>query len=287
LLNFNDISLHHFAMSLFVASLNSGSNGNCYYIGNDQEAVLIDAGISCRETEIRMKRLGLSLRKVKAIFISHEHSDHINGVTTLSKKYQLPVYVTPDTGREGRLNIKDHLSNSFKAYETVSIGSLSIVAFPKFHDASDPHSFIVSSDTVKVGVFTDIGVSCEHVVKNFQQCHAVFLESNYDEVMLETGSYPIQLKNRIRDGKGHLSNRQALDLFLRHKPPFMSHLFLSHLSAENNTHRIVREMFQEKSGNTKIIIASRSKETKLYHIRQLIKKEDASMPSSYSQLSLF
>jgi phosphoribosyl 1,2-cyclic phosphodiesterase len=140
---------------------------------------------------------------------------------------------------------------------------------------------------VKVGVFTDIGISCEHVIRNFQQCHAVFLESNYDEMMLETGSYPIQLKNRIRDGKGHLSNRQALDLFLRHKPSFMSHLFLSHLSAENNTHRIVRDLFQEQSGNTKIIIASRSKETKLYHIRQLKKKEDASMPSSYSQLSLF
>jgi phosphoribosyl 1,2-cyclic phosphodiesterase len=275
------------AMSLFVASLNSGSNGNCYYVGNDQEAVLIDAGISCRETEIRMKRLGLSLRKVKAIFISHEHSDHISGVTTLSKKYQLPVYVTPDTKREGRLNIKEHLSCSFKAYEPITVGNLSVVPFPKIHDASDPHSFIVSSETVKVGVFTDIGVACQNVVKNFQQCHAVFLESNYDEDMLETGRYPIQLKNRIRDGKGHLSNRQALDLFLQHRPPFMTHLLLSHLSAENNTQKIVKDLFQEKAGNTKIIIASRSKETRLYHVRHSVKMEDTTIRSSYSQLSLF
>jgi phosphoribosyl 1,2-cyclic phosphodiesterase len=275
------------AMSLFVASLNSGSNGNCYYVGNDQEAVLIDAGISCRETEIRMKRLGLSLRKVKAIFISHEHSDHINGVTTLSKKYQLPVYATPETKREGRLNIKEHLSYSFRAYEIISLGNLSVMPFPKIHDASDPHSFIVSSDTVKVGVFTDIGVACEEVVKNFQQCHAVFLESNYDEVMLETGRYPVQLKNRIRDGKGHLSNRQALDLFLQHRPPFMTHLLLSHLSAENNTQKIVKDLFQEKAGNTKIIIASRHKETRLYHIRHSIKTEDTRTKPSYSQLSLF
>ena len=78
-------------MSLFIASLNSGSNGNCYYIGNEREAILVDAGISCRETERRMNRLGLSMQKVKAIFVSHEHSDHINGVTVLSKKYNLPV----------------------------------------------------------------------------------------------------------------------------------------------------------------------------------------------------
>jgi phosphoribosyl 1,2-cyclic phosphodiesterase len=274
-------------MSLFAASLNSGSNGNCYYVGNDQEGVLIDAGISCRETEIRMKRLGLSLRKVKAVFISHEHSDHINGVTTLSKKYQVPVYVTPETKREGRLNIKEHLSYSFSAYQPVSIGKLTIMAFPKVHDATDPHSFIVSSDSVKVGVFTDIGVACEDVVRNFRQCHAVFLESNYDEVMLETGSYPIQLKNRIRDGKGHLSNRQALDLFLNHKPAFMSHLFLSHLSAENNTQKMVRSLFQTNAGDTRIILASRNKESKLYHIRHNEKREDPTMKATYSQLSLF
>jgi phosphoribosyl 1,2-cyclic phosphodiesterase len=274
-------------MSLFIASLNSGSNGNCYYVGNDQEAVLIDAGISCRETEIRMKRLGLLLRKVKAIFISHEHSDHINGVSVLSKKYQLPVYVTPDTKREGRLNLKEDLSFSFKAYEPVTIGNISITPFPKLHDASDPHSFVVASDTVKVGVFTDIGSPCEHVIRNFQLCHAVFLESNYDEEMLETGRYPIQLKNRIRDGKGHLSNRQARDLFLKYKPSFMSHLLLSHLSAENNSHKIVRDLFLEKSGDTNIIIATRNKETKLYHIRHIKRKEDAMIPSSCSQLSLF
>ena len=81
-------------MSLFISSLNSGSNGNCYYIGNENEAILIDAGIACREIEKRMKRLNLSIRKIKAVFISHEHSDHIKGIEVLSKKYQLPVYIT-------------------------------------------------------------------------------------------------------------------------------------------------------------------------------------------------
>ena len=90
-------------MSLFITSLNSGSNGNCYYIGNEHEAVLVDAGISCRETETRMQRLGLSIKKVKAIFISHEHSDHIRGVSVLAKKYRLPVYITPLTHQHGGL----------------------------------------------------------------------------------------------------------------------------------------------------------------------------------------
>src|SRR4051794_29684844 len=93
-------------MALFITSLNSGSNGNCYYIGNSEEAVLVDAGISCRETEKRMQRLGLSMNKVKAIFISHEHTDHTSGVTTLAKKYQLPVYITTGTHFHSSLSVE-------------------------------------------------------------------------------------------------------------------------------------------------------------------------------------
>src|SRR5450432_3881331 len=111
-------------MSLFIASLNSGSNGNCYYIGNEHEAVLVDVGISCRETEKRMLRLGLSMNKVKAIFVSHEHSDHISGIPVLAKKYQLPVYITPATQQNGGLYLDDHLVVRFIAFQTVTIGEL-------------------------------------------------------------------------------------------------------------------------------------------------------------------
>src|SRR5882762_8626709 len=106
-------------MSLFITSLNSGSNGNCYYIGNDTEAVLIDAGISCRETEKRMKRLGLSMSIVKAIFVSHEHSDHITGIPNLSKKYQLPVFITKPTLTSSGIPIEKHLVHSFKAHQSI------------------------------------------------------------------------------------------------------------------------------------------------------------------------
>src|ERR1700690_818763 len=100
-------------MSLFITSLNSGSNGNCYYVGNEHEAVLIDAGISCRETEKRILRLGLSMRLVKAIFVTHEHSDHINGVPMLAKKHKLPVYITPITLQRGGLALDESLVNAF------------------------------------------------------------------------------------------------------------------------------------------------------------------------------
>lgn len=278
-------------MSLFVASLNSGSNGNCYYVGTQDEAVLIDGGISCRETEKRMKRLGLSIKKVKGVFISHEHGDHIHGVTTLSKKYQLPVYITRDTLQHGKLTVREDRIFTFQAGTPLMIGNLRITAFPKFHDASDPYSFVVSSASVNVGIFTDIGLACQNVISHFGQCHAAFLEANYDEAMLENGGYPQVLKNRIRGGQGHLSNRQALDLFTTYRPSFMSHLFLSHLSRNNNKPKIVRDLFAPVAGRTKIIIASRDKETELYHIRNTIPSPQRIRSSktqfSQHQLSLF
>ena len=254
---------------MFVCSLNSGSNANCYYLGNQDEAILVDAGLSCRETVKRMKRAGLSIRKVKAIFVSHEHGDHVHGVAALSRKFRLPVYITYGTFQNSRLDIHEDLVVHLRAYDPVSIGSISVTAFPKLHDASDPHSFVVECRDVKVGVFTDIGVPCEHVITHFRQCHAAFLEANYDEVMLANGSYPYHLKNRIRGGKGHLSNDQALELFATHGPSFMSHLFLSHLSRDNNSPKIVTNAFKRIAGGTEIIIASRDKESRLYHIRNV------------------
>jgi len=253
-------------MSLFITSLNSGSNGNCYYIGNDTEAVLVDAGISCRETEKRMRRLGLSMQQVKAIFVSHEHTDHIRGIPVIAKKYRLPVYITHATLHSGGISLRDEQVVSFSAYAPVQVGGLTITAFPKHHDASEPHSFIVSNGQVNIGVFTDIGAPCEHVIQHFQQCHAAFLEANYDEQLLENGRYPYYLKKRIRGGKGHLSNPQALDLFKTYRPPFMSHLLLSHLSAENNHPDLVQSLFDAHANGIEIIVASRFQETAVYAI---------------------
>lgn len=253
-------------MSLFISSLNSGSNGNCYYIGNEKEAVLVDAGISCREIEKRLKRLNLSIQKVKAVFISHEHTDHIRGLHSLVKRHKLPVYITTPTLKFGRLYFKYDVARNFKAHETIAVGDLKITAFPKLHDASDPYSFTISCNNINVGVFTDIGLPCENVINHFKRCHAAFLEANYDDEMLDKGNYPYHLKKRIRGGKGHLSNKQALELFKRHRPAFMSHLLLSHLSQNNNSPELVEELFTQHADGVKMIIASRYQESEVYHI---------------------
>jgi phosphoribosyl 1,2-cyclic phosphodiesterase len=253
-------------MSLQLASLNSGSNANCYYIGNSKEAVLIDAGLSCRETEKRMKRLELDMKKIKAIFISHEHADHIAGLEVLSKKYQLPVYITPATLRNSQLKLEPHLIQSFSKNKPVQIGELEIVPFTKSHDADDPHSFTISAYGLNIGVITDIGYACKQVLKHFAKCHAVFLESNYCEDMLMYGGYPYHLKQRISGDEGHLSNKQALDLFLNYKAPHLQLLILSHLSQNNNKPEIVEELFAPHADNVQVVVASRYKESEVFTI---------------------
>ncbi|TSD66495.1 MBL fold metallo-hydrolase [Inquilinus sp. KBS0705] len=252
-------------MQVFIASLNSGSNGNCYYVGNEREAILIDAGISCRETEKRMARLGLSIQKVKAIFISHEHSDHIRGLAVLAKKYKLPVYVTDGTVHHCG-EVPRELCHQLKSYLPVKIGGLEVIGFPKHHDAVEPHSFMVTCGSTRIGVFTDIGATCEHLIRHFAQCHAAFLEANYDEEMMENGRYPFYLKRRIRGGKGHLSNKQALELFINHKPAYMSHVLLSHLSRDNNNPQLAQQLFEQHANGTHISVASRDVESAVYCI---------------------
>lgn len=278
-------------MALFITSLNSGSNGNCYYIGNHTEAVLIDAGISCRETEKRMKKLGLSMSSVKAIFVSHEHADHISGIRVLSKKHQLPVYVTAATLRSAGFIVEKSLLRYFTADQPVVIDGLTVTAFSKFHDASDPHSFMVSYGGINVGVLTDIGNCCKQVTRHFKQCHAAFLEANYCEDMLMNGNYPYILKKRISSDNGHLSNAQALELFTKYRSSQLSYLILSHLSKNNNKPELVDQLFRQQAGATNIIVASRYEETPVFRIDQNNKPADhysqADSSPGQVQLSLF
>lgn len=277
-------------MALYITSLNSGSNGNCYYIGNETEAILIDAGISGRETERRMKRLGLAMDLIKGIFISHEHIDHITGIAALSRKFQFPVYITEATQRATNLPIDDRLICRFVADEVTRIGELSITAFVKSHDAVDPHSFVVGGNDVRIGVFTDIGYCCERVVKYFSGCDAIFLEANYCEDMLRKGNYPYHLQRRISGRQGHLSNTQALELFLQHRGNRLSHLILSHLSKNNNSPELVDRLFREHAGPVKVTVASRYAETPLFEVTpqiMMVPPRRSVYKPPVQQLSLF
>lgn len=254
-------------MTLEVASINSGSNGNCYYIGHGSEAVLIDAGLSCRETVKRMNSMGLDIAKVKALFVSHEHTDHIKGVEVLSRRYNIPVFISSRTHASSGLRLREDLFAPMDAEQHYAAGSFSVKAFKKHHDAADPFSFNVYWQNLVVGVYTDLGHACSNVVKHFRECHAVFLETNYDEDLLDKGLYPYHLKQRIKGNKGHLSNTQALELFVNHRAPHLSHVFLSHLSQDNNHPQLAIDLFKKHAGHTEVHLAPRYSESGVFKIR--------------------
>lgn len=256
-------------MPLSIASLNSGSNANCYYVGNEDDAILVDAGLAYKETILRMEGLGLDPKCLKAVFISHEHTDHISGVTQLHRKLNLPVYITEKTRLNTALRFRDDLIRPFIANAAIQIGSLHVLPFTKFHDAADPHSFMVYDNEVTIGILTDIGHACKEVINCFKQCDAVFLESNYCEEMLASGSYPAQLKKRISGKSGHLSNRQALELFVKHKSERLQLVLLAHLSQNNNTPEKALSEFRDHIGKIKLHVARRDGASELFEIHPI------------------
>jgi phosphoribosyl 1,2-cyclic phosphodiesterase len=253
---------------LKIASIASGSNGNCYYLGNDDDAILIDAGVSAKQIAERMNRLGLSLSKLRGLFISHEHADHIRGIDVFSRKHAVPVFMTQKTYVSYGHVIRDTLLNFFLPGKPVQLGNISVHPFLKSHDAIEPCSFSVSSGNRNVAVITDIGLQCENVIDHIRNADAAFLESNYDDQMLKTGPYPAYLKRRIASDVGHLSNTQAASLALEYASARLKHIFLSHLSANNNTPELALSTFIQLTRRRSdlkldVLIASREKESRV------------------------
>lgn len=242
---------------LEICAIASGSNGNCYYIGNNTDAVLIDAGISTKQIFARMKERGLNPAKIKALFITHEHSDHMRGARVLGKRLQIPVYITAKTYNSSYRNLRPDYPRFFTPEETIQVGGFTIHPVPKNHDAAEPCSFRIEYDERNIGVFTDIGEACNNVKSHLELCDGLFLESNYDEKMLWEGNYPWPLKKRVASEVGHLSNDQALQLLENHAGEKLKLVFLSHLSKENNTPEIALQNMQSLSHRFEIKLASR------------------------------
>lgn len=240
-----------------ICAIASGSNGNCYYVGNNNEAVLIDAGISCKQVIARMEERGLDPGKLKAIFITHEHVDHVRGTRVLCKTLNIPAFFTYGTWNNTHKSSKPIHYRFVHLNQAVEIGALSIHAFSKNHDAHEPVSFRIEAGNFNIGVMTDIGSVCENVIHHFKLCNAVFLESNYDEKMLWEGPYPWPLKKRVASELGHLSNNQALELVTQHGSAALKMVFLSHLSGENNTPDIAYQAFESLHDSYEIIKTSR------------------------------
>ncbi len=227
-----------------ICALASGSNGNCYYVGNEEEAVLVDIGISNRQLNKRMKELGLSMTKIKALFVTHEHTDHIKGMRIVTDKNDIRAYATKKTYENTRKDCQSEEVNFFEAGDTISVGNIKVYSFSNAHDAIDPVSFRVEVDGQNVAVITDLGVSNNEVKEHLQICNAAFLESNYDHNMLETGKYPYFLKSRVSSDLGHLSNDQAFDLVNSLEDSPLKTIFLSHISADNNSIELALDAFK-------------------------------------------
>jgi phosphoribosyl 1,2-cyclic phosphodiesterase len=241
-----------------VCAIASGSNGNCYYVGNENDAILVDAGISCKQILLRMEQKALSPQKLRAVFISHEHADHVRGARVLSKKLSIPVYYTYGTWNKAHKSSKSPFYAFIHIGTPLRLGDFKIHAFSKKHDAKEPCSYRVEIGGFSIGVMTDIGSVCEKVSENFSLCDVVFLESNYDHDMLMNGPYHWVLKQRIVSEVGHLSNIQAVELVKKCANGKLKAIFLSHLSGENNTPDLAFDAFKEFHQKYNVIKTSRS-----------------------------
>ncbi len=220
------------------ASIASGSSGNSIYFGSDNTHILIDTGISNKRIEEGLKNLGLKVSDLSGILITHEHSDHIQGLRTLTKKYQIPIYATKGTldyiKAKKIIEGNEDLCNVISADTKITIDDIDASVFKISHDASEPVGFRLSTAGKSVAVATDMGVYDEYIVDKLQDLDAILLEANHDIRMLEAGPYPYHLKRRILGSKGHLCNEIAGKLLARILNDNIKHVLLGHLSKENN-----------------------------------------------------
>lgn len=224
-----------YTRSVLVCVLGSGSAGNAIWVESGGTRVLLDAGLSLRETARRCARHGLRLRELSALLLTHEHADHCYGAGVLSRKLGAPVHATAGTFCGLRDAPEDGLRRIVRAGEPVSVGALSITPFAVPHDAREPVGYVVDDGRTRAAVVTDLGAVTEGVVRALQGLDALVLEFNHDVRMLLEGPYPWSLKKRIRGGLGHLSNVEAGRLLRRVLHPGLRHLVLAHLSEQNNT----------------------------------------------------
>ncbi len=216
----------------------SSSSGNSVYIGDNSGGILVDVGRSARQTETMLKNIGVNPDSVKGIFITHEHTDHINGLSVFAAKRDIPVYASAGTlealKRKGILTFKH---KDIAVTEDVNVAGLCIHPFRTSHDCADGRGYTVTGEDgiTKAAIATDTGFVSPEVLTAITGCKLVYLESNHDVDMLKTGPYPYILQKRILSSIGHLSNDTCADTLRALVNKGSTHFILAHLSKENNT----------------------------------------------------
>jgi len=235
-------------MAVAMTVLASGSKGNCTLISAGGVRVLVDAGLSCRETLCRLALVGWTASGIDAIVITHEHSDHVGGLRVLAKRLKVPVYMTAATHEAYRRYARDSAGNRiklerlevFEPGRAFAIGAVTVTPFTIPHDAVDPVGFTFRSEGIKVGVCTDLGYMPASVKHHLHGCHVLMVESNHDLEMLRGGPYPWAVKQRVMSRVGHLSNDALADFLTTDYDGGAEYLILAHLSEQNNHPEIAR-----------------------------------------------
>ena len=253
---------------LSLCVLASGSKGNVCYIANNSSAILVDAGLSGKEIDKRMQLKGLSIKKLTAIVVTHEHIDHIRGVGVLARRFNLPVYINNKTylAALNKIGKVDDI-RFFKSGDCFFINKLHIHPFSISHDAQDPVGIKISYNKKSIAIATDLGVSTTVVQEHLKGCDIIVVEANYDLVMLQNGSYPWSLKQRVKSRIGHLSNEESARLIMDVKTSNLKHVVLGHLSYENNTPVKALSLINDRlSGyDINLIVASQN------HVSEILK----------------
>ena len=215
--------------------LGSGSRGNCVYIESGKSAILIDTGFSGKETAARLQRIGRDIDDIDALFVTHEHHDHIGGVGVVSRRCRLPVYANNPTFSMGEKKLgKLHERCEFDVGETLTMQDFQVRSFSISHDAAEPVGYIISDGKVSLGYCTDIGKVTSLVERHLKGCNGLILESNHDPEMLKSGPYPLYLQQRVKSSHGHLANKDAAVFLKKLVHERLNHIVLAHLSETNN-----------------------------------------------------
>ncbi len=225
-----------------IAFLASGSHGNAALVHDGECGILVDCGLSARETRRRIDAAGLADVRIDGLLVTHEHSDHIAGVRVLSRSLGIPVYATPATAARLDAQLADVPDVcTVRPGETFTLATFSVMAFRTSHDAADPVGYVFRDGTGRrIGIMTDTGVLTEEIVEAIAGCDVLGIEANHDHGMLENGPYPSFLKRRILSDRGHLSNRSA-GLALERLASDRLHTIIGlHLSEQNNLPRLAR-----------------------------------------------
>lgn len=260
-----------------LASIASGSSGNCICVGNGETRFLVDAGISCKRIVEGLKEIGVEPSGLSGIMITHEHIDHIQGLGVLLRKYRLPVFATAKTidqilATSSLGKMDRNLFEIILPDHAIELGGMRIEASSVLHDAADPVCYTFTDSSAKVGIATDLGTFDDYLVEKMRGCRSLLVEANHDLHMLMAGPYPYPLKRRIMGNLGHMSNERAGQFLSKVIDEGTRQVFLGHLSKENNYAELAYETVKvelalhnmdPETRDISLVIAKRDKPTYL------------------------